>query len=147
MGQEFDARVVIALSDSFAKAVNDNGLQYTDAPELEALKDLLAAEKATLTNVMRDFEYYVQSSDAHGAEASPIIDWSRDATVNDRAKAYYASKFVVTLASGTKVMPLALAENIKEKLKALEGAGVVDMVRVDTMDPAKNPPIPQKYFK
>ena len=37
--------------------------------------------------------------------------------------------------------------NQKEKLKALEGAGVVDMVRVDTMDPAKNPPIPQKYFK
>ena len=37
MGQEFDARIVIALSENFAKAVNDNGLQYTNAPELDAL--------------------------------------------------------------------------------------------------------------
>ncbi len=147
MGQEFDARIVVALSENFAKAVNENGLQYTDAPELDALKSVLAENNATLTNVMRDFEYYVQSSDAHGAAASPIIDWSRDATENDRAKAYYASKFVVTLGSGTKVISLQLAESIKNKLKLLEGAGVIDMVRIDTMDPTKNPPIPQKYFK
>ncbi|MEC9234775.1 MAG: hypothetical protein VX803_00860, partial [Pseudomonadota bacterium] len=62
MGQEFDARIVIALSENFAKAVNDNGLQYTNAPELDALKSVLAEDNATLTNVMRDFEYYVQSS-------------------------------------------------------------------------------------
>ena len=147
MTKEYNARVVVALSKEFAKAVNENGLQYADMPELDELKAVLAGEKATLTNVMRDFEYYVQSSDAHGAAPSPMIDWSRDATTSDRAKGYYASKFVVTQHAGTKVFPIDVAERIKNSLKPLEGGqGVVDKVRVDSMDPAKNPPIPQKYF-
>lgn len=147
MNKVYDARVVIALKDEFAKAVSDNGLQYTNAPELDPLKAVLAEERATLTNVMSDFEYYVQSSDAHGAEASPMIDWSRDATVSPRAQAYYASKFVVTVGAGTKVFPEDTAARIHDKLKALEGEGVVEMVRTDSMDPAKNPPIPKRYFQ
>jgi hypothetical protein len=146
MTEKSDARVIVALSSEFAKAVNENGLQYADVPELDTLKTVLAGEKATLTNVMRDFEYYVQSSDAHGAAASPMINWSRDATTSDRAKGYYASKFVVTQHAGTKVFPEEVAERIKDKLKPLEGQGVVDQVRIDSMDPAKNPPIPEKYF-
>ena len=145
--QEFEARIVIGLSAEFAQAVNDNGLQYTESPELDPLKAVLAEEKATLTNVMKDFEYYVQSSDAHGADASPIIDWSRDATTNERALQYYNSKFVVTLGSGQKVFAADYAEQVQEKIRKLEGQGVVEMVRIDSMDPSKNPPIPQKYFK
>lgn len=147
MDKVYDARVVIALKDEFAKAVSANGLQYTDAPELEPLKAVLAEEHATLTSVMSDFEYYVQSSDAHGAEASPMIDWSRDATVSPRAKEYYATKFVVTVGAGTKVFTEEKAAALHEKLQALEGQGAVEMVRTDSMDPAKNPPIPQRYFK
>jgi hypothetical protein len=146
MTKEYNARVVVALRDEFAKAVNENGLQYADLPELDALKIVLASEKATLTNVMRDFEYYVQSSDAHGAAPSPMIDWSRDATTSDRAKSYYASKFVVTQHAGSKVFSMDVAERIRDSLTPLEGQGVVDKVRVDSMDPAQNPPIPQKYF-
>ena len=146
MDSNFEARVIVALSQSFAQAVNDNGINYTDRPELTDLKDILKQEKATLTNVMRDFEYYVQSSDAHGAEASPLINWSRDATTNDRATKYYASKFVITFNSGTKVVPMEVAKRVEEKLKPLEGQGVVEQVRVDSMDPAQNPAIPKRYF-
>ena len=146
MTEKTDARVIVALSTEFAKAVNENGLQYTNLPELDALKTVLAGEKATLTNVMRDFEYYVQSSDAHGADPSPMIDWSRDATTSDRAKGYYASKFVVTQHAGTKVFPVDVAKRIYDSLKPLQGQGVVDKVRVDSMDPANNPSIPEKYF-
>jgi hypothetical protein len=146
MNKKYEARVIVVLKEEFAKAVNDNGLQYTQDKKLDDLKALLAEEKASLTNVMRDFEYYVQSSDAHGAEESPIISWSRDATINERAKAYYGPKFVVTLKAGTKVMPEDVAQRLKEKLESLKGKGVVEDVRVDSMDPKKNPPIPKRYF-
>ena len=146
MSKSYDVRVVIILSDEFAKAVNKDGLQYAPAAELAPLKDVLATEKATLTNAMRDFEYYVQSSDAHGAAPSPIIEWSRDATKSDRAKMFYGPKFVVTLAAGTKVIDPALAARIKEKVEVLKGQGVVKDVRIDSMNPKKNPPIPRRYF-
>tara|TARA_B100000686_G_scaffold353715_1_gene460437 strand:+ start:1630 stop:2076 length:447 start_codon:yes stop_codon:yes gene_type:complete len=146
MTRKTDARVVVVLTEAFAKAVNKNGLQYSRSQKLSPLKKVLRDEKATLTNVMRDFEYYVQSSDAHGADESPIIAWSRDATTSDRAKAYYGAKFVVTLAAGTKVMPFKQAKAIAKKIAALKNQGVVQDVRVDAMDPAKNPPIPARYF-
>lgn len=147
MDKKFDVRVIVQLKDEFAKAVNKNGLGYTKSPELEPLKKALATQKATLTNVMRDFEYYVQSSDAHDAAPSPIIDWSRDATNNERAKAYYGSKFVITIGSGQKVFSAETGERIKRALAHLEGQGVVDQVRIDSMDPRRNPPIPRKYFQ
>ncbi len=147
MPKSFDARIVVSLKDEFAKVVNKDGLQYARDKELDDLKRVLASEKATLTNVMRDFEYYVQSSDAHGAEGSPMIDWSRDATENDRAIAYYGTKFVVTFNAGLKIVPPEVAEKVKAKIEALKGKGVVKDVRVDSMDPKKNPPIPQRYFK
>ena len=147
MSKIFDARVVVVLTEEFAKAVNRDGLHYARNKKLAMLKTLLASEKATLTNVMRDFQYYVQSSDAHGADPSPIIDWSRDATTSDRAQKYYGAKFVVTLGAGTKVMPLEQAEWIKAKLATIKGKGVVQDVRVDSMNPAENPKIPAKYFK
>ncbi len=147
MSKNFETRLVVILTDEFAKAVNKDGLQYAKDKALDPLKEKLAEEKATLTNAMRDFEYYVQSSDAHGAEKSPIIDWSRDATTSDRAKQYYSGKFVVTFNAGAKVIPAETAERIKEKLDTLKGKGVVADVRIDSMDPAKNPPIPKKYFK
>ncbi len=147
MSQKLGTRVVVQLKDEFAKAVNKNGLQYAKNKELDALKAVLEGEKATLTNVMRDFEYYVQSSDAHGAAESPMINWSRDATTSERAKSYYGSKFVVTWGAGTKVVSEDVAERIKDKIAELEGQGAVEKVRVDSMDPAKNPPIPPKYFK
>lgn len=142
----YGARVVLALEPEFADAVNDNGLQYTKEVALDGLKLALEDLKASLTNVMRDFEYYVQSSDAHGAEASPMINWSRDATENDRAKAYYGTKFVVTIGAGRKIFDSEAAEKIADALKHLEGQGVVHQVRIDSMDPARNPPIPERYF-
>lgn len=152
---EFGARVVLVLADKFAKAVNDNGLEYADCEEdfteeetvaLNGLQEAMAQLKGTLTNAMRDFEYYVQSSDAHGTPANPMLDWSRDAIKNDRAKAYYQTKFVVTVRAGQKVFKSKAAEAIADCLRPLEGEGVVEKVRVDSADPAKNPPIPQKYF-
>ena len=147
MTKEFGARVIVELKEDFAKAVNKDGLQYSKAPELLLLKIMLEEKKATLTNVMRDFEYYVQSSDAHGAEESPMIAWTRAATKLPAAHLYYGQKFVVTLGAGTKVMPMDEAEKLKERLSILNGLGAVKNVRVDSMDPKKNPPIPAKYFK
>lgn len=147
MAEKYGARVVIVLKDEFAKAVNQKGIHLCKEDELAPLRIHLERYNASLTNVMRDFEYYVQSSDAHGAEESPIIEWSRDATKNDRAKAYYGSKFVVTLGAGTKVMPMEQAEEIKRDLSRFIGSFGIKDVRIDTMDPKKNPPIPVKYFK
>lgn len=143
---QYGARVVLALENDFAKAVNDNGLHYTNDVALKGLKEALDGLHATLANVMRDFEYYVQSSDAHGAAPSPMINWSRDATQNDRAKEYYSTKFVVALGAGRKIFDFTQAQQIADALKHLEGQGVVTKVRIDSMDPAQNPPIPERYF-
>jgi len=146
--QKFGARVVVCLTDEFASAVNDTGLQYADKPGLDALKAVLADENATLVNVMRDFEYYVEASDAHGADpTSPIIAWTRDSTENPRSKAYFEPKFVIMVGAGVKVFDPEVAEKIASRLRDLEGQGVVKEVRVDSMDPAQNPPIPERYFE
>lgn len=147
MEKIYDARVALVLEDKFARMVNNSGLHYTNAPEIDELKSLLVPYRATLTNAMRDFEYYVQASDAHDAAPSPIIDWSRDATQNDRAIAYYATKFVVTTGAGQKIFPARIAHEITTALKTIEGKGVLKEVQINSMNPSANPPIPEKYFQ
>lgn len=143
---EFESRVVIRLSDAFAKAVLDNGLHYTADPALEPLKKALASHKAELHNQLRDFEYYVQSSEAHGVNDTPMVNWTRDAAHHPYAQAKYSKLFAVAV-GGKKVFDNDYAEQLAADLKPLVGAGVVELVKVDSMDPAKNPPVPAKYFK
>lgn len=146
MSKEFKARVVISLTEEFAKAVNKNGLQYTNSKALAPLKSVLSKHKADLHNALRDFEYYVESSEAHGVSDNPIINWTRDATNNPHATARYSVKFTLAVA-GRKVFDRKFADNIAEDLKILIGNGPVKHVQVDSMDPSKNPPIPSRYFK
>jgi hypothetical protein len=147
MNQNEDVRIVISLTAEFAVAVNQDGIEYAQDQDLAPLQEALKQTQATLVNVMRDFEYYVQSSEAHGAEDSPIIRWSRDATESERAKAYYGSKFVLSFAAGRKIVSRAFAESVVDGLKPLEGQGVVAQIRIDSMDPKSNPPIPERYFR
>jgi len=53
MSKNFETRLVVILTDEFAKAVNKDGLQYAKDKALDPLKEKLAEEKATLTNQMR----------------------------------------------------------------------------------------------
>lgn len=144
--KEYQARVVVKLTDAFAKAVNKDGLQYSKDTALDSLKEALAEHKADLHNAMRDFEYYVQSSEAHGVDDNPIVNWTRDATENPHATARYSTMFTVAIA-GKKVFDTDQAEKLKKSLDKLSGNGVVELVKVDSMNPAKNPPIPKRYFK
>lgn len=146
MSQPHGARVVIRLQDAFAKAVNDNGLHYTQEAELASLKAVLASEKADLHNQLRDFEYYVQSSEAHGVNDTPMVNWSRDATRHPYTQDKYGKLFVVSV-GGHKVFDRAQADKLAEAFQPLVGKGVVDAVRVDSMDPARNPPVPKQYFR
>ena len=143
---EFKARVVIKLSDEFAKAVNKTGLHYADDARLEPLKEALAEHNADLHNALRDFEYYVQASEAHGVTDTPIVNWTRDATENPHAQARYSAMFTVGIA-GKKVFDRDEADKLKEDFDKLSGKGVVELVKVDSMDPNKNPRIPDRYFK
>lgn len=145
MTAPFKSRVVIRLSDAFAKAVCD-GLHYTTDQALDPLKQALAANKAELHNQLRDFEYYVQSSEAHGLNHGPMIDWTRDASQHPYAQAKYSKLFAVAV-GGKKVFDEPDAQALADSLKPLVGQGVIELVKVDSMDPAKNPPIPPKYFK
>jgi len=144
--ENYQARVVIKLTDEFAKAVNKTGLQYANDEKLEPLKDALAEHQAELHNAMRDFEYYVQSSEAHGVNDDPIVNWTRDATENPHAQARYNTMFTVGVA-GQKVFDRDAAEKMKADFDKLSGQGVVELVKVDSMNPDKNPRIPQRYFK
>ncbi len=146
MTEEFKSRVVIRLSDVFAKAVGDDGLHYSNDPALEPLKKALAPHKAELHNQLRDFEYYVQSSEAHGLTTGPMIDWTRDASAHPYAQAKYSKLFAVAVA-GKKIFDQEHAEKLAADLQPLVGQGVVELVKIDSMDPAKNPPIPAKYFR
>lgn len=146
MSNEFKARVVIKLSEAFAQAVNDNGLHYTADPKLDALKETLAVIKGDLHNQLRDFEYYVQSSEAHGINDTPMVNWTRDATQHPYAQGKYSRLFALAV-GGHKVFEMAQAEALAAQLKPLIGQGVIEGVRVDSMDPAKNPPVPPQYFK
>ncbi len=144
MSKKYQSRVVIILTDEFAKAVNKDGLTYSNAPELNALKEALAEHKGELHNAMRDFEYYVQSSEAHGVSDNPIVNWTRDATQNPHAQARYGTMFVVGIA-GKKVFDDDVANKLAKTFEKLSGTSAVKGVKVDSMDPAKNPPIPKKY--
>lgn len=146
MSQQYGARVVIRLNQEFAKAVNANGLPYTADAALAPLKQALAASKAELHNQLRDFEYYVESSEAHGITDTPMVNWTRDATQDPRAQARYSTMFAVAVA-GRKVFDAQTAQKLAESFSHLVGAGVVEQVKVDSMDPAKNPPVPSRYFK
>ena len=146
MNPQDHARVVIRLTDAFAKAVNNDGLPYVTDTALEPLKKALAAHKAELHNQLRDFEYYVQSSEAHGINDTPMVNWTRDATKHPYAQAKYSQLFAVAIA-GRKVFDRAFADNLAAELNKLSGQGVVELVKVDSMDPAKNPPVPKHYFK
>lgn len=146
MSDDFKARVVIKLSEAFARAVNDNGLHYATDPQLDALKEALASIKGDLHNQLRDFEYYVQSSEAHGITDTPMVNWTRDATQHPYSKDKYSKLFALAV-GGHKVFERAAAEELAAQLKPLIGAGVVEGVRVDSMDPAKNPAVPPRYFQ
>lgn len=146
MSQPFGARVVIRLNQEFAKAVNASGLPYVDDQALTPLKQALAGQKAELHNQLRDFEYYVESSEAHGITDTPMVNWTRDATQDPRAQARYSTMFAVAVA-GRKVFDTATAEKLAARFTHLVGGGVVEQVKVDSMDPAKNPPVPSRYFK
>lgn len=146
MTQDFKARVVIRLTDEFARAVNAKGLPYADEAALQPLKDALAAHKAELHNQLRDFEYYVESSEAHGINDTPMVNWTRDATQHPQAQARYSKMFAVAIA-GRKVFDMDFAQSLAASLQGLTGQGVVEHVKVDSMDPAKNPAIPPRYFK
>ncbi len=143
---EFKARVVIKLTDEFAKAVNKTGLHHAEDKRLEPLKEALAEHNADLHNALRDFEYYVQASEAHGVTDTPIVNWTRDATENPHAKARYSAMFTVGVA-GKKVFDRDEADKLKKDFDKLSGKGVVELVKVDSMDPNKNPRIPDRYFK
>lgn len=140
------ARVVIRLKDSFAKAVNENGIHYAQDAELAPLKTVLAEQKADLHNQLRDFEYYVQSSEAHGINDTPMVNWVRDATQHPYTQDKYSKLFVISV-GGHKVFDRADADKLAERFNTLVGQGVVEAVKVDSMDPARNPPVPKQYFK
>ena len=146
MSQNYGARVVIRLTDAFAKAVNDNGVHYTKDAALDPLKAVMVAQKAELHNQLRDFEYYVQSSEAHGINDTPMVNWTRDATGHPYSREKYGKLFAVSV-GGKKVFDRAAAEKLADAFKSLAGKGVVEAVKVDSMDPAKNPPVPPRYFK
>ena len=146
MTEPFKARVVIKLSGEFAKAVNDNGLHYTTDPELAPVKKALAGIKADLHSQLRDFEYYVQSSEAHGINDTPMVNWTRDATSHPFARDKYSKLFALSV-GGHKVFEAGQAEKFAEALKPRVGQGFVEAFRVYSMDPAKNPPVPKHYFK
>lgn len=146
MSQEFKARVVIRLSENFAKAANTHGLLYVNHPAMAPLKDAMLAQRAELHNQLRDFEYYVESSEAHGINDTPMVNWTRDATQNPHAQERFSRLFAVAVA-GRKVFDLETAEKIAGGFRHLIGGGVVEYVKIDSMDPAKNPPVPARYFK
>lgn len=142
---EFGARVVIKFESEFAQALNKSSLHYVQDERLTPLKNALASYKADLHNAMRDFEYYVQSSEAHGVMDSPIVNWTRDATVNPYAKKRYNTMFTVGIA-GQKVFDRDIVEKMKADLDKLSGDGVIELVKIDSMDPRQNPEIPAHYF-
>lgn len=144
--KNYGARVVIRLQDAFAKAVNDNGVHHTQDAALAPLKAVLSEQKADLHNQLRDFEYYVQSSEAHGIDDTPMVNWSRDATQHPYTQDKYSKLFVVSV-GGKKVFDPADADKLAEAFKVLAGKGVVEAVKVDSMNPAGNPPVPKRYFK
>lgn len=146
MTTPFKARVVVKLSEEFARAVNDNGLHYTADKALKPVKKALGIIKADLHSQLRDFEYYVQSSEAHGVNDGPMINWTRDATNHPFARDKYSKLFAISV-GGHKVFEMEVAEKLADALRPLVGQGVVEAVRVDSMDPAKNPPVPKHYFK
>ena len=142
---DFGARVVIKLENEFAKAINQRGLHYIRDKRLEPLKRVLEEHHADLHNAMRDFEYYVQSSEAHGVYDSPIVNWTRDATINPHSRARYNTMFTVGIA-GQKVFDQETVEKIKADFEVLSGDGVIELVKIDSMDPQTNPSIPPRYF-
>lgn len=146
MTDDFKARVVIKLSAEFAAAVNANGLHYTTDPALDPLKEALAALRADVHNQLRDFEYYVQSSEAHGIHDTPMVNWTRDATQHPYTQDKYSKLFALAV-GGHKVFDRDAAENLATVLRPLIGQGVVEGVKVDSMNPAKNPPVPGQYFR
>jgi hypothetical protein len=146
MSQTYGARVVIRLKDEFAKAVNDNGVHHMKDAALDPLKAVLSTEKADLHNQLRDFEYYVQSSEAHGITDTPMVNWTRDATQHPYTQDKYGKLFVVSV-GGRKVFDRADADKLADAFKSLAGQGVVEAVKVDSMDPKRNPPVPKQYFK
>lgn len=146
MTTEFKARVVIRLSEAFASAVNTHGLPYATDSGLAPLKAALASEKAELHNQLRDFEYYVQSSEAHGINDTPMVNWTRDASSHPYAQAKYSRLFAIAVA-GKKVFEMDEAQRIAGTFQPLVDAGVIEAVKVDSMDPSKNPPVPKQYFK
>jgi hypothetical protein len=146
MTQPFKARVVVKLSEEFARAVNDNGLHYTADKALAPVKKALGTIKADLHSQLRDFEYYVQSSEAHGVSDGPMINWTRDATNHPFAREKYSKLFAISV-GGHKVFETEIAEKFAEALRPLVGQGVVEDVRVQTMDPDLNPKVPKNYFK
>ena len=145
MTKIYGARIVLRLSEKFAEAVLRDGLFYSQDAAFDPLKDALAKQKAELHNALRDFEYYVQSSQAHGVDDNPIVNWTRDATQNPYAVGKYSGLFTIAV-GGHKVFERDFAMKFAKALKPLEGQGVVELVRVDSMDPSKNPTIPEKYF-
>lgn len=145
MNKNFGARIVVRLKEEFAKAVYEDGLFYCEDAALDPLKDVLATKKADLHNALRDFEYYVEASEAHGVDDTPIVNWTRDATQNPYASKKYKDMFTVSI-GGKKVFDVYFALYFAEALKKEVGQGVVEMVRVDSMEPSKNPSIPEKYF-
>lgn len=142
---DYGARVVIKLEPEYANAVNETGLLYARDERLDPLKSALAVHKAELHNAMRDFEYYVQSSEAHGVTDAPIVNWTRDATVNPYSRKRYNTMFTVGIA-GRKVFDRATVEKMKADFDKLSGDGVIELVKIDSMDPAQNPAIPSHYF-
>ena len=53
----------------------------------------------------------------------------------------------MTFGAGKKVISGPEARKVSKKLGQLIEQGVIEGVRVDFMDPDKNPPIPARYLK
>lgn len=139
------ARVIVALRENYARILNKKGLQFTANRAFDPLKEVLNPEHASLSSVPLDHEYYVQVSDAHGAEDSPIIAWSRDNIEAPGPRAYYANRFIVTMGTGQKILSTEHAHALQGKLRELVGQGVVEEVRAYSMDPAQNTALPKRY--
>ena len=139
------ARVVLCIGDDLAESINNTGVMFCERSELQPLQTVLTETRLELHNALRDFEYYVQSSEAHGVNDSPIVNWTRDATQNARSIARYKGRYTVSVA-GRKVFQRSQAEQLADHFRPLVARGILERVKVDSMDPAMNPAIPERYF-
>ncbi len=78
----------------------------------------------------------------HGINDAPMVNWVRGATQHPYTQDKYSKLFVIS-ADDYKVFDRAGADNLAECFNTLAAPSVVEAVKVDSMNPARSPPVPR----